>query len=92
MATDNRILKIQELKVIAEEAYAKYHEACAKLFATEGEGKHSVEIEPVDGKSWLRLTLVDNAKRLKNGDTVVGISIVREVGAKVEYLVNKPKD
>ena len=92
MATDNRILKIQELKVLAEEAYEKYHQECKKLFDEEGEEQHSVEIEPIDGKGWLRLTLVDNAKRLKDGETVVGISIVREVGAKVEYLKNKPKE
>lgn len=92
MATPKQILRIQELKVEAEAAYEKYHEACKKLFDSEGEGQHSVEIEPIDGKGWLRLTLVDNAKRLKNGETVIGISIVREVGAKVEYLKNKPKE
>jgi len=91
MATDRQILRIQELKVTAENAYAKYHEAIAKVFEEEGELTHSIEIEPVEGKSWLRLTLVDNAARLKRQETVVGISIIRECGAKLDYLKNKPK-
>lgn len=92
MATDKQILKIQELKILAEQAYEKYHEEVKKVFDVEGESVSCVEIEPIDGKNWVRLTLIDNAARLKAGETVVGISLVREVGAKIEYLVNKPKN
>jgi len=92
MATPKQILRIQELKINAEKAYDIYNEACAKLLEEEDEKKHVVEIEPQDNKNWLRLTLVDNSKRLKRGETVVGISIIKKCGAKVEYLKNKPKE
>ena len=92
MATDKQVLRVQELKVTAENAYAKYHEAIAKIFEEEGEIVHAIEIEPnEDGKTWLRLSLVDNAARLKRQETVVGISVIRECGAKLDYLKNKPK-
>ena len=90
--TEKQVLKIQALKVEAEAAYEKYHQEVKKVFDAEGESVHAVEIEPIDGKNWVRLTLTDNASRLKAGENVIGISIVREVGAKIEYLVNKPKN
>jgi len=91
MATPKQILKIQELKIEAEKAYEEYHKAVEKLFEAEGESKHIVEIEPQDGKNWLRITLLDNVRALNNGENLIGISIVRPIGVKVEYLKNEPK-
>jgi len=93
MATlKDTLIKIQNMKIEAEEAYERYHDEIAKLFEKHGETALSTEIEETDlGQKWLRITLTDNAKRLKSGETVVGISIVRKIGSKIDLLKNKPK-
>ena len=93
MATPKQILRIQELKVLAENAYQEFHDEVQKVFDKEGEISDSVEIEPTEeGHKWLRVTLTDNSAKLKRGEQVVGISLVRPVGCKIDMLKNKPKE
>lgn len=87
------ILKIQELKLAAEEAYEKYHEEVQKVFDREGESSHAGEIEEDDDRNkYIRLTLTDNINKLKNGENVVGISMTRPIACKISLLKTKPKE
>ena len=84
--------ELEHLKIKAEQAYELYHEKCAELYKQYGESQVYTEIEPDDaGKSFLRVSLVDNAKKLEAGEAVIGISMVRKLGVKIERLKNPPK-
>ena len=87
------VLKIQKLKIEAEEAYAKYQSAVDAVFDKEGESSHAFEIaEDSDRNKFIRLSLTDNIEKLKNGESIVGISMVKPVGVKISLLKNKPRD
>lgn len=86
-------LKIQQLKIEAEEAYQKYHDEVNKVFEREGDSSHSFPIEEdEDRNKFIRLQLIDNEKKLAAGESIVGISMVRPVGVKISLLKNKPKE
>jgi len=95
MAKKVRFETVQELEVLkikAELAYELYHELCNKLYKKHGEAQIYSEMEPDDqGKAFLRVSLIDNVKKLEAGEAVVGISMVRSLGVKIERLKNQPK-
>ena len=95
MAKKVQFEKLQELekqKIKAEQAYELYHEMCNKLYKTHGEDQLYTEISPDEnGKCFLRVSLIDNIKKLENGEAVVGISMVRGLGVKIERLKGQPK-
>jgi len=91
--TIDTILKVQALKIEAEQAYDRYNAEIDKIYAREGEGSHSGPIqEDEDRNKFIRLTITDNIQKLQRGEPVVGISMVKPLGVKISLLKNKPKD
>ena len=95
MAKKVKLKTVQELEVLkltAEAAYEEYHIRCMELFKKYGEAQIYSKIVPDDdGKSFLRVSIVDNIKKLTNRDNLVGISVIRPLGVKVERLKKEPK-
>jgi hypothetical protein len=86
------ILDLEKLKDKAEAAYVLYHEKSEELNKKAKGETLAFPVKPdADGNKWIRVTFVDNIKKLENGETVVGISIVRPLHVKLDRLKNQPK-
>jgi hypothetical protein len=87
-----RIQEIEDLKNQAAEIYERIDNIAQELYRKHGETESSFEIEEDEsGNHWIRLKIVDNIKRLKEGLTLFKPAIFKPIDIEIRRLKNKPK-
>ena len=86
------IAELEMLRAKAQELYNEYDNKALELFEKYGESQHSHEMEQDDnGCKYIRLSIIDNNRKLKEGESVVGVSVIKPIVIEIKRLKREPK-
>ena len=92
MMSEKDAKEIVALKLAAEKAYELLDAKVKEVFAKVGEDIVAYqETRADDDKTWTRIQLIDNVKKLKEEGAVFHSTGFKSVAIKVDRLKNQPK-
>lgn len=86
------IAALETLKSECDVMWEKYHDACQKFVNKFGCGVFYDEIEQdANENNFLKVTVDDNIQKLKDGEKVIGISVIKPFSVTIKRQKTKPR-
>lgn len=85
------MIELEELKSKAIEMLDEHAKGVAKIIKNHGEGRFDYEIEETEGHGYVKFELVDNIRKLTDGEPVLTHSYVKPVELKRTFLKRIPE-
>ena len=92
MPTFRDIQQLETFKSECDVMWEKYHDKCLKFIEDFGFGAFYDQIETdADGNNFLKISIDDNVKKLKDGEKVIGISVIKPYSITIRRQKTQPK-
>ena len=91
--TKKQMLKLKEINEKIDELFEMKSRIISRILENKGNSIGVAKLEePVEGKSWMRIQLIDNMMPFTEKDIVWRSCAFRRYEVKIEYLVKEPKE